>query len=397
MFILILNILFLLAIDILSFITLARGRIIKKKAGIRLLKIVHLAFSLFSWIVFILILIWKGDFADNRNISRLLTMGFLIAAIWLPRIIILLFSNLAYLFRSKFSAAAKAVNNIGIFLSLLTVSLVSMGTFVGRFNFRFEEVNIKYHNLPPELSGFRIVHLSDMHLSSFHRNKNRLAELLEEVNALKPDIIVNTGDFVTIAWNELAPFTNILNRSVSRYGNYAIPGNHDAGTYHPYYEDSDRKLNTKIIDSLLVESGYTQLKDSCVILNIDSTRLKIAGVITTGSIPDIIFGDLDKALGNQDADFTILMTHDPNHWYYELQESEIVNLTLSGHTHGMQFGLRIRNFQWSPASLLYPAWNGLYGANNNYLYVNRGLGTISLPFRIGMPPEITIITLVSEN
>ena len=240
-------------------------------------------------------------------------------------------------------------------------------------------------------------HLSDMHLSSFHRNKDRLAELLEEVNALKPDIIVNTGDFVTIAWNELAPFTDILNMSVSKYGNFAIPGNHDAGTYHPYYKDTDRELNTKIIDSLLVESGYTQLKDSCVILNIKDSRLKIAGVITRGTIPDIIFGDLDKALGNQGADFTILLTHDPNHWYYELQESKIADLTLSGHTHGMQLGLRIRNFQWSPVSLLYPAWNGLYGANNNYLYVNRGLGTISLPLRIGMPPEITVITLVPED
>ena len=396
-YILIINILFLLAIDILSFITLGKGHIIENKTGVRILKILHLLLSLCSWIILLLILIWKGDFADNRNIAKMLFMGFLIAAIWLPRIIIIIFSNLAFFLRRKFLSAARVINYIGIILSVATISLIAWGTFVGRFDFRFEEVNINYHNLPADLDGFKIVHLSDMHLSSFHRNKDRLEKLLTEINTLKPDIIVNTGDFVTIAWNEMAPFSEILNKSHSRYGNYAIPGNHDAGTYHPYYDEHHRELNVSIFDSLLTESGYLQLKDSCLILNINDSRLKIAGVITRGSIPDIIFGDLEKALGDQDADFTILLTHDPNHWYYELQESKKVNLTLSGHTHGMQFGLKIGNFQWSLASKLYPAWNGLYGANNNYLYVNRGLGTISLPSRIGMPPEITVITLRSDN
>ena len=282
-------------------------------------------------------------------------------------------------------------------LSLLTILLVTSGTLYGRFNFQFEEIEIKYDNLPDDLEGLRIVHISDMHLSSFHRNKKRLRDLLKEITSLEPDILVNTGDFVTIAWNEMAPFTEILRESVSRYGNFAIPGNHDAGTYHPFYDDRDRRQNVSIFDSLLLESGYIQLKDSCVIINIEDSKLKIAGVITTGRVPDIIFGDLEKALGDKEADFTILLSHDPNHWYYELRESNKVNLTLSGHTHAMQLGFKIGKFQWSPASLIYPAWNGIYGAENNYIYVNRGLGTISLPSRIGMPPEITIITLSSGD
>lgn len=361
------------------------------------MKLIHLILSLCIWILFIVILFWKGDFAENRNISRLMLMGFFMAAIFIPRIIVVVFSNLAYLIKSRFPSAAKKVNYSGIILSLLTILLVTSGTLIGRFNFRIEEVNIKYDNLPEDLEGFRIVHISDMHLSSFYRNEERLRDILKEISLLKPDILINTGDFVTIAWNEMAPFTDILSESVSRYGNFAIPGNHDAGTYHPFYNDTDREQNVHIFDSLLLESGYIQLKDSCAILKIKDARLKIAGVISTGKIPDIIFGNLEKALGDQKADFTILLSHDPNHWYYELQESDKLNLTLSGHTHGMQLGFKTGSFQWSPASLLYPAWNGVYGADNNFLYVNRGLGTISLPMRIGMPPEITLIQLVSEN
>lgn len=393
----IINIIIILAIDILSFITLSRGRIIERKGVVNAFKIIHLFLSLCIWILFIVLLFWKGDFADNRNISRLMLMGFFIAAIFIPRIIIVIFSNLAYFIYPRFPSAAKKINYSGIILSLLTILLVTSGTLYGRFNFQIEEINLKYDNLPEDLEGFRIVHISDMHLSSFHRNEDRLRDIIKEINSLEPDILINTGDFVTIAWNEIAPFTDILSESGSRYGNFAIPGNHDAGTYHPFYNDLDREQNVRIFDSLLFESGYTQLKDSCVILKIKDARLKIAGVISTGRVPDIIFGDMEKALGDKLADFTILLSHDPNHWYYDLQESDKVNLTLSGHTHGMQLGFKIGEFQWSPASFLYPAWNGVYGADNNYLYVNRGLGTISLPFRIGMPPEITVITLSGQN
>lgn len=327
----------------------------------------------------------------------MLLMGLFGVSLWTPRIIVILFSNLAYLLRRRFSSVASLINKGGIILSVIIIVTVCTGALIGRFNFKFENIEIEYDNLPEDLQGLKIVQLSDMHLSSFHNHESRLGKVLDEINLIKPDIIVNTGDFVTIAWNELAPFTGILGKSESRYGNFAIPGNHDAGTYHPFYSEMDKDLNVKKMDSLFIESGYTQLKDSCVILNIKDSRLKIAGVITLGTIPDIIFGDLDKALGDQQSDFTILLSHDPNHWYNELQNKSTINLTLSGHTHGGQFGIRMGKLKWSPASLLYPAWNGLYGGNNNYLYVNRGLGTISLPARIGMPPEVTVITLVSKD
>jgi len=386
----------LLLIDILSFLTLSSGRIIKKKTWIRNLKLVHLSLSLLSYCTLFLTFINRNHFAENSNIGRMLFMGFLVSLIWIPRILVIGFSNAGFYLR-KFSAkGARLVNNSGIALSVILICLVLWGSFIGRFNFDYKEIEIEYNNLPPELEGFKIVQLSDMHLSSFHRHNKKLRSVIDRISSLDADIVVNTGDFVSFAWNEMDPFTEIISGTKSKYGNFAIPGNHDAGIYHPYYNETERLNNVLKMDKLISDAGYIQIKDSSLIINIDSLKLRIAGLITRGRVPDIIFGDLEAALDKgEDADFTILLSHDPNHWYRELQDSDRIQLTLSGHTHGMQIGLETGAIKWSPAARLYPAWGGLYGNNNNYLYVNRGLGTISLPYRIGMPPEITIITLKS--
>jgi len=396
-YIIILNIVILLAIDILSFLTIRSSRLIKSPAGISILKIAHILLSLFTWLLFILILVRGKDFDENKNISLMLYFGMMGLAIFLPRFVIILFSNLAYLLRKRLAGFSTSINYAGMLISALIILLVTAGTIRGRFNFKYTEYDISYDKLPAELDGFRIIHLSDMHLSSFHNKEDRLREAMEMVNSKNPSIIVYSGDFVTISWKEMSPFTSILASSVSRYGNFAIPGNHDAGTYHPHYSEEDRAVNVIKMDSLIEDSGYTQLKDSSVLLKVDDASIKIAGVITGGRIPDISFGDLDKALGQAEADFTILLSHDPNHWYYEIGSSDAIDLVLSGHTHGAQFGIRIGKFSWSPASWLYPAWGGLYNRDKTYLYVNRGLGTISLPTRIGMPPEITVINLCSSD
>ncbi len=388
----------LLVIDILSYLTLRSGRIVKNLLWIRNLKLIHLSFSLLSYFTLFLTFINRHDFAENSNIGRMLFMGFLVSLIWLPRIIIIFFSNVGHFANKLSDSLGGIINNSGKSLCLLTIILVLWGSTIGRFNFDYKEIEIVYKDLPEALEDFRIVQLSDMHLSSFHRHSKKLQSVINKINTLDADIVVNTGDFVSFAWDEMEPFTEILAKTKSRYGNFAIPGNHDAGTYHPYYSNSDKIVNVRKMDKLISRAGYIQLKDSSLTITLDSVKLKIAGVITRGTVPEIIFGDLEKALGNtQDADFTILLSHDPNHWYRELQENSHIQLTLSGHTHGMQLGLEFGPVKWSPAAMLYPAWGGLYGKNDNFLYVNRGLGTISLPYRIGMPPEITIINLKNSR
>jgi predicted MPP superfamily phosphohydrolase len=174
-------------------------------------------------------------------------------------------------------------------------------------------------------------------------------------------------------------------------------GNHDFGTYQPYFTEADKENNALRINQLIQKSGYKILNDKHEVITINGARIGLAGVTTKGRYPDIIHGDLDKALMDLDSvDFQILLSHDPNHWELAVAGKTDINLTLSGHTHGMQMGIYTRRFRWSPSKYFYPRWSGLYNNNDQYLYVNRGLGVLAIPFRIWMPPEITLITLRKE-
>lgn len=293
--------------------------------------------------------------------------------------------------RRRFFSAAGA--SAGAFLFVV----IFYGYFFGRFNFRYEQVEISLPGLHPDLTGIRIVHLSDLHLASFHGSSGKISEAVSIINGFKPHFIVNTGDFITLGHREYGRFDTILVRMVSQYGNYAVLGNHDIGTYLP--GDYSDRIETTIseVSELVNASGYTILDQSNVIIRIGDAKLALAGVETRGRHPVMIHAEIDSAMdGTENADLRILLSHDPNHWDDILGGQHDVDLTLSGHTHGMQFGLLTRWFKWSPAKFSYPRWHGLYREGNMQLYVNRGLGVLGIPVRVGMPPEITIITLRSE-
>ncbi len=285
---------------------------------------------------------------------------------------------------------------IGILL--LLVSVFISGIIHGRFNFKYETVEINYPSLPPALDGFTIVHISDLHLRSFNKHQDKLISVVDSINSYEPDIIVNTGDFVTFLWTEIEPFNNILASLQSEYGVYAIPGNHDTGMYSADYNRNNYGEHLDIMEDILISLNHTYLEDTSALINIDTLIISLTGVVTYGRVPDLYYGNVDRAMqGTDNSDFSILLTHDPNHWLQDIKYRNDINLTLAGHTHGMQIGILLPGFKLSPASLLYPAWNGLYGNNNNYLYVNRGLGTLGIPARIGMPPEITIIKIKDKS
>ncbi len=281
-------------------------------------------------------------------------------------------------------------------LVFLLVVLFLAGMWHGRFNFGYKTVEIEYRGLPPALEGFTIVHISDLHLNSFAKHRDKLIEVIDSINAMEPDIIVNTGDFVTILHDEMEPFIDILRKLEAKHGVYAIPGNHDTGLYSGMYDSDNYSEHMAVIGSMLRDAGHVYLQDSLVCIMVDSVMLALTGVATYGRVPDLYYGDTDLAMRYADsADFRILLSHDPNHWVRDISRRKDIHLTLSGHTHGMQMGLLLPGVRLSPARLLYPAWYGLYGDDNNYLYVNPGLGTIGMPARIGMPPEITVIKLSS--
>ncbi len=323
----------------------------------------------------------------------------MICAVVVPRIILIIFHFTGRLVRIKSGTYSKRATNTGMIIMSLIIAVMAIGTLKGRFNFKTEDVTVKIKGLNKDLDGLRIVQISDLHLSTFYHHRKLLQGVMERINSYKPDMIINTGDFVTIGWREFDRNDTILVKANSRLGNFAVLGNHDFGTYNPYFTEADRENNVLIMNHMVEASGYTLLNDDYKIINIGSARVAMIGIITVGRHPHMLHGNLRNAiagLDTTDVDFKIFLSHDPNEWENDVVGKTDIDLTLSGHTHGMQMGILTKKFRWSPAKYFYPHWNGLYKEGEQYQYVNRGLGVLSIPFRLWMPPEITLITLKSE-
>jgi predicted MPP superfamily phosphohydrolase len=327
----------------------------------------------------------------------MMNMTGMIVAVVIPRIILNILHFSGKLSRLKKGDHVRLLTNTGLVIMIVVLSIIGVSTFHERFNFKTEEVTIKIKGLNNDLDGLKIVQLSDMHLPCFYNHRKLLQKVMFDVNALKPDLILNTGDFIDFGWREFDKNDTILSKAKSKYGNYAILGNHDIGTYDPYFTEADRDNNILIMNNLIKASGYQVLNGEFKILNIGNARLALIGIVTKGRHPHMIHGDVEKAISGLDSvDLKILLSHDPNQWEEDVTGKTDIDITLSGHTHGMQMGIITKKFRWSPAKYFYPHWNGLYTAGHQYQYVNRGLGVLAIPFRIWMPPEITIITIKKE-
>lgn len=359
--------------------------------------IVNALLSLWLWILYIEIVTYKGFFDTPLHIWLMMNMTGMIAAVVGPRILLIILHFSGKLVKIKSVEHVRWLTNAGLIIMVLMITIIGLGTLHGRFNFKTENVTMNIKGLNRDLDGLKIVQLSDMHLSGFYHHGYLLQKVMEEVNSSKPDLILNTGDFISYGWREFDRSDTILSEAKSRYGNFAVMGNHDFGTYDPFYTEADLANNVLIMNAKIKASGYKVLNDEFSIVNIGNSKIAIIGVTTKGRFPHIIYGDLNKAINGLDSvDLKILLTHDPNHWEKAVEGKTDIDITLSGHTHGMQMGILTKKFKWSPAKYFYPHWNGLYIEGKQLQYVNRGLGVLAIPFRIWMPPEITIFTLHSE-
>jgi uncharacterized protein len=359
--------------------------------------IINFIFSFLLWWLLIRDVTYNSFYDNPDHISMMMNFAGTICAVVIPRIILIIFHFTGRLFRIKKGGYIRWLTNTGLSISILMLSVLALSDFYSRSNFTIEKVEIKFKGLNNDLDGLKIVQISDMHLSSFYNHAKSLKKAMEKVNALKPDLILNTGDFVTFGWREFDSNDTILSKAKSRYGNYAVLGNHDFGNYHPFYTEADRENNVLIINNKVKSSGYTVLNDTNMTVKIKGAKIGLIGIITKGRHPVIIHGDLKKALAMLDStDLKILLSHDPNQWETDVVSKSDIDLTLSGHTHGMQIGITLKNFRWSPAKFIYPHWSGIYSEGRQVQYVNKGLGELSIPFRIWMPPEITLITLKRE-
>jgi hypothetical protein len=193
---------------------------------------------------------------------------------------------------------------------------------------------------------------------------------------------------------ETDPFTEILKELKAPLGKYAILGNHDYGFYYKWDSEAAKEANLERVKSQIRASGFDLLLNEHRTISLNGDSIEIIGVENWGKPPFPQRGDLSKAMeGVNPEHIKILLSHDPSHWDLQVRQKEDIDLTLAGHTHGMQFGIEIGNFRWSPSKWTYRQWAGLYSENGQYLYVNRGLGYTGFPGRVGIRPEITLLTL----
>jgi hypothetical protein len=350
--------------------------------------------SIWLWVLWFRVSNYKGIFDEPVNIWMIMNINGVIAAVVIPRFIMIIFHFSGVLARRYTGGHIRQLTNTGMIIAAVIFLMVLTGALFGRFNFKKEEISINIRGLHPDLNGLKIVHISDLHLSSFYRHSEKLSDIMEQISEIEPDLLINTGDFVTIGWREFAGYDTILKAAKGKYGSFAVLGNHDCGTYHPYYTEADRDNNILLMTNLISASGYTVLNDDSEVIEIGRAKVSLTGIVTKGRFPDIISGDLTKAIqGSDSADLKILLAHDPNYWEKDVVGKTDIDLTLSGHTHGMQFGIVTKKVAWSPVKYYYPRWNGLYREADQSLVVSRGMGVLGFPIRIGMPPDIVIITL----
>jgi len=359
--------------------------------------IAHVILSIWLWILWFETVTYNGIFDEPDHIWIMLNLTGMVCAVVFPRILLIVFHFSGRLIRRKAGGHSRRLTNTGLVLFIIILTVLGTAALHERFNVKTENYSVKIKGLDPDLNGLKIVQISDLHLSSFYHQKDLLVNVMNQIKAANPDLVINTGDFVTIGWRESAGLDSLLSIPEGRYGKFAVMGNHDFGTYDPFFTEADKDNNVLLMNKFLKSSGYKVLNDESAMVTVGNAKIAMIGVVTKGSFPKIIHGDLTRAsIGTDSADLRILLSHDPNHWGKAVKGSTNIELTFSGHTHGMQIGIITKKFKWSPAIYFYPQWNGLYSEGRQHLVVNRGLGVLGIPFRVWMPPEISVVTILSE-
>ena len=269
--------------------------------------------------------------------------------------------------------------------------------FSNKYNYKLKRVKMAFDNLPASFKGLKIVHISDIHSGSF-TDKKAVANGVEKILNEKADIILFTGDLVNDRSTEMQEYMDVFNRLQAPMGVFSVLGNHDYGDYVSWPSNGISKLqNLEKLKKVHADLGWRLLMNEHVVLERNAEQIALLGIENWSNkarFPK--HGRMDLAHpGTEKYPFKILMSHDPSHWDAEVKPKyPDVDLVLSGHTHGMQFGLEIPGFKWSPVQYMYKQWDGLYEDGKQKLYVNPGYGFIGYPGRVGILPEITVIELV---
>lgn len=293
----------------------------------------------------------------------------------------------------------KFISQIALGLAAIPFSALLFGMVRGKYNYKVLKYTLEFEDLPEAFDGFTLAQISDIHSGSFD-NPEKVAYGVDLVNQQQADVILFTGDIVNNKTDELYPYQSIFTKLSAPMGVYSILGNHDYGDYTDWENDAAKRQNLEDLKRTQKEMGFRLLLNESVTLEKGSDKISLVGVENWGAGRFKKAGDLEKALSQVEAtDFKILMSHDPSHWEAQVLPHPFpIHLTLSGHTHGMQFGIDIPGvIKWSPIQWRYKQWAGIYDQQKQYLNVNRGFGYLAYPGRVGMWPEISLITLKKKE
>lgn len=359
-------------------------------------------------IIFIVYRMNQFDRRIGQTQQTLFTMGVFVL-FYVPKLFLILplifedvfraFSAIVNLFtknsESFIPERRKFVSQIALGIAAVPFLSIIYGITKGRYNFKVIKQTLYFDDLPENFDGFTLTHISDIHSGSFD-NPEKIAYAIDLINQQPSDLLLFTGDIVNSLATEMHPwipaFKNIRNHT---FGKFSILGNHDYGEYLVWDKQQAKIDNFEAIKNLHPQIDFKLLTNEYVTLTKNKQHIQLIGVENWGKKFKQA-GDLTKASeGVAKDDFKILMSHDPSHWELQVKNHpKNYQLTLSGHTHGMQFGIEIPGvFQWSPVQFMYKQWAGLYQEMGRYIYVNRGFGYHAYPGRVGIMPEITVLTL----
>lgn len=360
-------------------------------------------------IVFIFYGFSKFDRSVGQTQTTMLTLGMLLL-ILVPKLLLTFVLFLEDIVRvlsgsaKKFSIEnseiflperRKFVSQVGLAIAAIPFGSLIYGMTFGKYNFKVVRQQIFFPDLPDEFDGFKITQISDVHSGSFD-NAEKINYAIDLVNEQDSDMILFTGDIVNTHAIEMNPWLETFNRiKEHKYGKFSVLGNHDYGEYIDWPTQEEKDENFKNIKALYGKIGFDLMLNQHQYIQKGNDKIALVGVENWG-LNFKKAGDLNKASeGLSKEEFKILMSHDPSHWDAEINKHhKDFHLTLSGHTHGLQFGIEIPGFlKWSPAQYVYEQWAGLYQKANEYIYVNRGFGFHAYPGRVGIMPEITVLEL----
>lgn len=292
--------------------------------------------------------------------------------------------------RSKFLARSAVI------MATLPIVTMSFGIVRGAYDYRVRRRKVYLPNLPKAFEGIKVAQLSDIHSGSFY-DKVAVQGGIDMLMAEKPDLIFFTGDLVNSQTKEVSDYMDLFSKVKADLGVYSVLGNHDYGDYVQWTSAEARQRNLADMIKTHERLGWKLLMNENESIRIGTDQISVLGVENWGAGRFAKYGQLDKTALYAEGDVKLLLSHDPSHWDAQVRPQQPgIDITFSGHTHGMQLGVEIGDFRWSPSQYMYKQWADLYQEDNQYLYVNRGYGFLGFPGRIGIMPEITILELTSR-